>query len=175
MLLLKTWICFNLQRQKYFSFPKDWYFKFSFLVSRTFTHPLIWAHSRLSVEIIDMLTLSPVILVVSWCGKYLWREGWRFFNLQNNEIHYYHCNIWPTSINSKERKLKGKETRNLSKIWPLDLDFPADFLKYWKIQVNVFFKLKTFTKLRMTKCDQIQSVKSICGGFLSYSGKCSVG
>ena len=55
-----------------------------------------------------------------------------FFNLQDNGIQYYDCNIRPTSINSKERKLEGKETRNLSKIWPLDLDFPADFLKYWQ-------------------------------------------
>ena len=30
-------------------------------------------------------------------------------------------------------KFQVKQMHNLSKIWPLDFDFPADFFKYWKI------------------------------------------
>ena len=85
----------------------------------------------------------------------------RFFNLQDNGIHYYDCNIRPTSINSKERNLDGKETRNLSKIWPLDLDFPVDFLKYWQ-------------SLEFLQSLELLCSGGSCGGFLN-SKKCSVG
>ena len=30
-------------------------------------------------------------------------------------------------------KYQEKETQNFSKIWPLNFDFPEDFLKFWKI------------------------------------------
>ena len=112
-----------------------------------------------------MLILSLVILLVSWYRKYFWRKEWRFFNLHDNGIHYYDCNIRPTSINSEERKLEGKETRNLYKIWPLDLDFPSDFLKYWQsLEFLQSLELQWSVPISENSC-----------GFLSYSKKCSVG
>ena len=131
---------------------------------QAFTHPLTHlfaAHAGLSVGIIDMLILFPAILLVSRYGEYSWRKERRFFNLQDHGIHYYDCNIRPTSINSKERNLDGKETRNLSKIWPLDLDFPADFLKYWQ-------------SLEFLQSLELLCSGGSCGGFLN-SKKCSVG
>ena len=54
MLLLKTYIWFNIHCQEYFYFSKNWYCEFRFLASQRLTHLPISVHMTLSVRRISM-------------------------------------------------------------------------------------------------------------------------
>ena len=56
---------------------------------------------------------------------------------------------WMWNTQMKFKYLLLKETRNPSKMWPLDFDFLADFMKYWKEWEVIFFKFNIFRKLRI--------------------------